>query len=510
MRRARAEDLPAIYTCQAAAYAGVGLCTERHLALQFEAFPEGLLVAALGDQVIGYAAALIVAMDEETPWYSYAEITGNGTFSTHDPSGDTLYGADIAVHPDHRGRGVAGLLYEGRKKLLKRFNLRRMVAGGRIPGYREHAGRLTPEEYVERVVAGELRDQALNAHLKAGYRVRAVHMGYLRDEESLDYATFLELENPDFNAARRRIAAAPIRKPVRRVRVTAGQYQMRPIRSWDDFERQVEFFVAAAGQYHSHFLLLPELFTAQLFSTMPRDLPGPEAIGRLADMKERFCELFTRLSRESGLHIIAGSTPVRVGAEIRNRAMLFTPAGDCHGQEKLQVTPNERREYGISPGDGLHVFDTGLARIAIVICYDIEFPELARLYTEAGAEILFVPFSTDERKAYMRVRYTAQARAVENFVYVVLAGNVGNLPGVDNFLINYGQAVMCTPCDFAFPKDGVAASAESTGETVVVADLDLGALEMAREMGSVRPLRDLRRDLYRVDSTHPVRVIRTG
>jgi predicted amidohydrolase len=178
-------------------------------------------------------------------------------------------------------------------------------------------------------------------------------------------------------------------------------------------------------------------------------------------------------------------------------------------QAKLHITPNERSEYGIRPGHGLRIFDTGHARIAILVCYDIEFPELARILTLAGAEVMFVPFSTDERKAYLRVRYTSQARAVENMVYVVLSGNVGNLPQVDNFLINYGEAIICTPSDFAFPPDAIAAKADFNTETVVISDLDLGALEQVRELGSVRPLRDRRPDLYQIAPREPVEVIRT-
>ncbi|MCA9556606.1 MAG: GNAT family N-acetyltransferase, partial [Myxococcales bacterium] len=232
VRRARRADIPKIYACQEAAYGGprsAGLCDERTLTMQLEAFPEGQLVATLRGKVVGYAASLIVTLGEESPWYSYNEITGAGTFTTHDPAGDTLYGADIGVHPKYRGRGISGLLYEARKHLVERLNLRRMVAGGRIPGFKEHAGRLSAEEYVAKVQAGELKDQALNAHLKAGYKVRGVHIGYLRDTESLDYATFLEYENQGYRPSRRRIAAAPLTRPIRRMRVTAAQYRMRAI-----------------------------------------------------------------------------------------------------------------------------------------------------------------------------------------------------------------------------------------------------------------------------------------
>jgi GNAT superfamily N-acetyltransferase len=154
--------------------------------MQMKAFPEGQLVAILDGRVAGYATSLIVQMDEESPWYSYAEITGNGSFSSHDPSGDTLYGADIAVHPELQGRGVAAHLYAGRSELLRRFNLRRMVAGGRIPGYARHAKEMSAQEYVDRVVAGQMKDPALNAHLRAGYEVKDVHSGYVRDPQSLD------------------------------------------------------------------------------------------------------------------------------------------------------------------------------------------------------------------------------------------------------------------------------------------------------------------------------------
>lgn len=512
VRRARLEDIPAIYACQRAAYATfppATLCDERQLRLQLEAFPEGQFVALRRHQIVGYAAALIVQLDDDSPWYSYSEITGNGTFSTHDPSGDTLYGADIAVHPEHRGEGIAGMLYERRHKLLRRFNLRRMIAGGRIPGYRRYAGRLTAEEYVEKVVHGELRDPALNVHLKAGYHVLGVYMGYLPDDQSLDYATFLEYKNPDYRASQRRIAASPMKRPVRKIRVCAAQYQMRRIASWDEFEQQVEFFVATAEQYSCHFLLFPELFTVQLFSTLTVGLKSTEAIAALAGMTGRYLKMFTDMARRSGLIIIGGTHPVQSASGMRNVAHLFTPTGGVYTQDKLHVTPNERSEYGIHPGEGLRIFDTGYARIAIVVCYDIEFPELARLLTLAGAEVLFVPFSTDERKAYLRVRYTSQARAVENVVYTVLAGNVGNLPQVENFLINYGQAVVCTPSDFPFPTNAIAGIADSNSETVVICDLDLSSLEQARQMGSVRQLRDRRQDLYFIDARSPVEIIRT-
>jgi len=132
----------------------------------------------------------------------------------------------------------------------------------------------------------------------------------------------------------------------------------------------------------------------------------------------------------------------------------------------------------------------------VLICYDIEFPEAARHLADAGAEVIFVPFCTDNRQGYLRVRYCAHARAIENQVYVAMAGNVGNLPDVQNMDINYAQAAVLTPSDFAFARDGIAAESDSNEETILVCDLDLDDLHHSRSHGTVTPRTDRRPDLF--------------
>jgi predicted amidohydrolase len=361
---------------------------------------------------------------------------------------------------------------------------------------------------VEKVKRGELKDPALNAHLKAGYQVKRVLINFFADAPSLNYSTLLEMSNPVYQPERRRIAASPLRRPVRKIRVCAAQYLMRPIRTWEEFEKNVEFFVNTADVYHCHFLLFPEFFTAQLFSLMPADLDTRSAIKELAGQTGRYLELFKHLAAKHRLHIIGGSQPVLREGHIYNVAHLFTPAGNVYTQDKLHITPSERAAWDVRPGEEIRIFETPLARIAISVCYDIEFPELARLVTFAGVEVIFVPFSTDERKAYYRVRATAQARAIENFIYVVIAGNVGNLP-TRSYLINYGQAAIFTPSDFPFPLQATAGEADPNVETVVINDLDLTNLTQYRETGDVRPLHDRRPDLYNLQASQKVKVIRT-
>lgn len=505
-RRMRVEDLPEVVACEHACYGDYPtdtLMDRRHFELQLAAFPEGQFVVEKDGRVVGYATSLIVQLDGLPHEYTYGELTGSGTFSTHDPQGDTLYGADIAVHPEHRGQGLAARLYEQRKKLLRRFNLRRMLAFGRIPGYAEWAGRLTAREYVDKVIAGELRDSALCAHLKAGYRVESVRLDFMLDHTSHNYSTQLAYENPEFDVQKRRIAASPIARPVRKIRVAAAQWLMRPGLTRSQFEATLSFFAESADVYHCHFLVLPELFTVQTFTAWGQKLESRAAMERLADEHELYRRTMLDLARKHQLYVIGGSHPVREGNKLYNRCHLFSPTGGVYEQDKLHLTPVERELWGFSSGERLRVFDTAMGRVSALVCYDIEFPELSRLMTLAGTTIIFVPFSTDEKQAYWRVRHSAQARAVENSIYVVLAGNAGNLP-MSSCLLNYARSAILTPCDFGFPQAGVAAEADPNVETVVTADLDLAALDQHRDAGSVRVLHDRRADLYEVRARTPI------
>jgi len=463
--------------------------TRGHLLAHQRVFPEGQIVAEIDGILVGAVASLIVSLGDN-PYrpHTYAGITDGGYFHNHDPKGDTLYGADVYVDPDCRGKGIGALLYEARRSLCRKLNLKRILAGGRIHGYKDYADKLTPEAYVHKVESGEIRDLVLSFQLKEGFIVRGMLKRYIIDPNSHNHATMIEWLNPDYT---------PIDDDQRKVRVACVQYQVRRITTFEEFADQVEYFVDAAHDYRADFVVFPEFFSVQLLSEEKlRNLPPMEGISRLADLEQEFMDLMTRMAREYGIHIIAGSHPMRRDGKIYNMSPVCFPDGQVLLQPKLHITPSEVKYWGITGGNRLNVINTPKARIGILICYDSEFPEAARYLADAGAEIIFVPYCTDDRPAYHRVRICSQARAIENQVYVVTAGIIGNLPSVPSMDIHYGKAGVFTPNDFEFARDGIQAEADSNVEMLLVTDLDINDLYRSRASGSVRQRMDRRPDLF--------------
>jgi predicted amidohydrolase len=170
-----------------------------------------------------------------------------------------------------------------------------------------------------------------------------------------------------------------------------------------------------------------------------------------------------------------------------------------NGLKKFISHPNEERIWGMKGGGKFKTFNTDCGRIGILICYDVEFPELSRLLADEGMDILFVPFLTDTQSGFSRVRHCAQARAIENECFVAIAGSVGNLPNVHNMDIQYAQSMVLTPCDFPFPTNGIKSEATPNTEMILISDVDVDLLTELHNHGSVNNLKDRRKDLYRLD-----------
>lgn len=490
VRKLRKRDFKQVQDLQRECFPNVPPWTRAQFARLIELFPEGQLCVELDGLIVATSSALLVNGAAYTNVHAFRDLEITGSATAFDAEGDTLYGIDIAVRPRSRGLRFARRLYAARKELARARNLQRMLIGGRVPNYHKYADTLSIHEYVARVVRKEIRDPTLTAQLANGFAIRRVIPNYLpSDSESRGYAVLMEWLNPDY--------APPERLAPDSVRVATANYQMRAIGSFDEFATQCEFFIDTAADYHSDFVLFPELLTNQLLGLLPAERPATQA-RNLDRFTTQYIDYFHRSAIKYNVNVIAGSHLTVEHNRLFNISYLFHRDGRIEKQYKLHITPAEQRWWGVEPGDSVRVFDTDMGKIAILICYDVEFPELARIATARGAQILFIPYNTDIRAAHIRVRSCAAARCIENHVYAVLSGPIGNLPQVEGADIHYAQAAILTPSDIQFPRDGIAAEANENVEALIIHDLDMAVLRRTRKLGSVRPWIDRRTDLYQV------------
>lgn len=494
LRKMRIEDYDQLVTMQRACFPAMKPWGRDQIESQLETFPAGQMVIEIDGQLAASSSSLRLNYDENMEWHDWKKTADAGYIRNHKPAGDVLYGIEIMVHPDFRGKRLSRRLYDARKEYCVEQNIKRMIIGGRIPGYHKYADKMTAREYVERVMHKAIFDTVLTAQTSNGFSLQGLLPNYLpSDTESCGYATYLEWRNLDYTPKSKRT----LRRLVDTVRLGVVQYQMRAIKDFDDFAQQVRYFVDVAGDYKCDFVMLPELFSVQLLSTLPNMRPG-EGARKLAEFTPQLLELFTELAVSFDVNLIPGSHLSLEDGRLFNVAFLCHRDGRIDRQYKLHITPSERRWWGVEGGDGLNVMDTDCGKVSIQICYDCEFPELGRLAAEQGANIIFVPYNTDNRMGYMRVRTCAAARCIENEVFVAISGCTGNLPFVANADIHYAQSAILTPCDVSFSRDGVANETNPNIETVLIQDVDLELLRRQRLGGTVRTWQDRRTDLYKV------------
>ncbi|WP_163325719.1 carbon-nitrogen hydrolase family protein [Draconibacterium mangrovi] len=482
------EAMIQVYTSMPDAY-----WKEHHIKSLIDRFPEGQVVLKVNGQIAGCALAIVVEYDKFEDNHTYKEITGNYTFETHSPNGDMLYGIDIFIKPEFRGLRLGRRLYDYRKELCERLNLKGIAFGGRIPNYHLYQDELSPKEYIQKVRTKEIHDPVLNFQISNDFHPAKIIKGYLEgDTDSNEYAVLLEWDNIYYEKPRKK---PEITKTV--VRLGLVQWQMRPYKTLEDLMLQAEFFIDAVSGYRCDFALFPEFFNAPLMAEN-NHLTEPEAIRDLAKHTDSITAKFSELAISYNINIITGSMPELVDDKLYNAGYLCRRDGSTERYEKLHVTPDEVKIWGMQGGHTLKALDTDCGKIGVLICYDSEFPELSRLLADEGVDILFVPFLTDTQNGFSRVRNCSQARAIENECYVAIAGSVGNLPKVHNMDIQYAQSMVFTPCDFAFPVNGIKAEATPNTEMILIADVDIGLLRELNQFGSVRNLKDRRQDLFQL------------
>ena len=464
---------------------------EHHIKKILELFPEGQIVVLMDGKVVGSALSLIINYSEYGDDHNYVDMTDNYTFNSHDPDGDVLYGIDVFIHPDYRGLRLGRRLYDARKELCENLNLRAIIAGGRIPSYAKYSNEISPREYIDKVKRKELYDPVLTFQISNDFHVKKVLKGYMPgDKESLEFATLLEWNNIYYQKSDKKL-----NKEKTVVRIGLVQWQMRTMSNLDALGEQIEFFIDAVSGYSADFILFPELFNAPLMADF-NHLQESEAIRKLSEFTEPIRQMFSKFAMSYNINIITGSMPRMHNGLLYNVGYLCRRDGTYESYEKIHITPNERSYWGMVGGNSIKTFDTDAGKIGVLICYDVEFPELSRILADQGVQILFVPFLTDTQNGYTRVRHCAQARSIENECYVAMAGCVGNLPKVNNMDIQYAQSAVFTPSDFAFPNNGTKAEATPNTEMTLIVDVDLDLLKELHNYGSVRTLSDRRKDMY--------------
>ncbi|MNK44928.1 N-carbamoyl-D-amino acid hydrolase [compost metagenome] len=454
-------------------------------------FAEGQICILVDGKLAAAALSINVNYELYGDQHTYDEITGNGTFNTHSNIGNVLYGIEVFVDPEFRALRLGRRLYDARKELCEIMNLKSIIVGGRIPNYHLYSSELSPREYITKVRNKEIYDPVLSFQIGNNFSPVKILKGYLKgDSESEEYAVLLQWNNIYYTAKKNTMQDSV-------VRLGLVQWQMRPLKDIEDFYKQVEFFVDAVSGYQSDFCLFPEFFNTPLLAPF-NHLNERESMEKLAELTEEIKEKISEMAISYNVNIISGSMPILEEGKLFNVSYLLHRDGKIDEYRKIHITPNEKKYYGMTGGNEIKVFDTDCGKIGVIICYDVEFPELPRLLADQGMKILFVPYLTDTQNAYTRVRHCAAARAIENECYVAIAGCVGNLPGVNNMDIQYGQATVFTPSDFAFPSNAIKGEATANTEMTIIVDVDLNLLKELHYNGSVKTLTDRRQDLYDV------------
>ena len=276
--------------------------------------------------------------------------------------------------------------------------------------------------------------------------------------------------------------------------VALAAYPVSFLKGWNEFEVKLSEWVGRAAAQGAGLLVFPEYAPLEMISLLPPELHH-DVLGMRPALQEflpGFLELHAELARKHGVCIVSGSYPVAEaeGGEFVNRAHVFGPSGQVQHQDKLLMTRFEAEEWRISPGSGVKVFELGGVRFGINICYDSEFPHLARAQAELGAELLVVPSFTGSPAGFTRVRVGSMARALENQCYALHAPLIANAPWTYAVEDAVGKASIYAPADHGLPDTGIVAELGWNEENWLIQTLDLGLIRNVRRDGHVLNWRD--------------------
>ncbi len=277
------------------------------------------------------------------------------------------------------------------------------------------------------------------------------------------------------------------------VKIATAQYDISFLENWKSYEQKIERWVVDAISQDAKILLFPEYFSMELASLFGQPIYSSlsKQLAAMQSLHADFIELFTSLAKQYQCIIQAGTFPVLIESEsYRNRAYLFMPDGKFDYQDKLMMTRFEKEQWLIEGGQEIKYFNTEFGKIAINICYDSEFPLIARQQVESGCVLILVPSCTDTVAGYHRVKIGCQARALENQCYVVQASLVGDASWSEAVDVNVGAAAIYTPVDRGFPDNGILSVGIFNAVQWVMGTISPQACETVRVNGQVFNYRD--------------------
>lgn len=326
IRNIEEKDIDKIIDLQKDCFPGMEPWKREHLISHLEHFPEGQFCAEFEGEIIGSCSSLLINFDEYDDRHTWQDITDDGYITNHNPDGLNMYGIEVMVDPKYRRMKIGHRLYEARKDLARRLNLKSIIIGGRIPNYHKYAEEMTAREYVEQVTRHQIYDPVLSFQLMNGFTLMRINPNYLPDDTaSIKYATLMEWNNVDYlpqQTKRYYKSAFP-------VRICVIQYEMKKIYSFEEFANQVEYYVDVASDARSDFAVFPEIFTTQLMSFLEERSPSL-AVQRITEYTEDYISLFTDLAVKYNVNIIGGSHFVEEEGKIYagfDSLYLILPAG---------------------------------------------------------------------------------------------------------------------------------------------------------------------------------------
>lgn len=275
---------------------------------------------------------------------------------------------------------------------------------------------------------------------------------------------------------------------VRSLKVAAAQYPIGEPRSLAEWETKIAAWVASGAATGAKLLVFPEYAAIEQAACLGAEVSSDltATLTAVGELRASRVDLHRELAKQYQVHILVGSGPaIRSDGSIVNAAQLVTPSGNVGVQDKLIMTPCER-DWGVSPGSAIRVFDTAIGKLGVAICYDSEFPLLVRAMSEAGADYLLVPSCTERLSGFHRIRAAATARALENQFAVLTSPTVGEAlwsPAVDR---NTGSAGLFVPPDALLSETGVVAEGTLNEPTWVTAEIDFARLRRLRTSGEMR------------------------